>query len=588
MPRGRRPGPGTAEEKAAARREKVRLNVQAYRKRKHEAEKDKQVAKEPNLKWVEDTKWQQEYDQHSRSGRESEADQDSKRSSFSGSLKFESADEDVISAEVVARTPQMYNSPSAEKQNTLQILSMFTERFLPDQLSMPSMFDVQTIRTPCALWVTTAARQARLQDSGALNDVLHSIVMAVISQEHQRPDLTIEAHRLYTRSLNKTRRGLGPILANSYKASKTDILNMFLACHAAAVYEMIANGNMTDMRRHILGIGLLIEHQRCMPDFPTVTGNSLVEEYRMMEIHFCLLERRLSTTCRMKGLTPEPARISHSEAIMNTDIGLITTLLDLADQILPIMVELDSFKETGRPSAGHLMRLVQSALSLHAQFDSWSNFLHNKAFPGSPHSDASSDAESEPLDLCQITQYEYVTCYLFSLSYDLHAIEMCIEAVTALTQRTEHSPPQAPSITKPSAQQQLLRTQSLAVAGTMLELMPYLFQQDKGIIGRSIAIWPLEAVWRVLDNESSRLSGDEHVAKVLNVSDDFKNKIKQNRILVEKYYKLCRQSGRTAQAYGLPLIQDRDCDDFPNGCCQGKQRVHSIDTDEETSDVYVE
>lgn len=575
MPRGRRPGPGTAEEKAAARREKVRLNVQAYRKRKHAAEKDKQPAKDTSLKWVKNTKWQLEYEQHSRSDHSSDTDQ----SMPDGFVADSKADE--ICTELVVQTPQMYNTPEIGKQNSLQILAMFPERFLPDQLSLPSMFDVTTIRTPCALWVMTAVRQALRKESGALNDVVHSIVLSMMGMEQGRPEFAVEAQRLYTRSLNKTRRSLGPILSNNFRANKNDILDVFLSCHAAAIYELMVNGSTVDMRRHVHGIGLLIEHERKMPDFPTVAGNSLTEEYRMFEIQYCLLDRTPTTNFRLKRATPDSTKMSHSEAIVNAEVGLIPTLLDLADQIPPIMVELDSFKDGVTPTAGQLMKLVQQALSLHSQLDSWSTFLYRQAFPNSPQSDASTD-NAEHLDLGQITQYEYVSCYLFSLSYDLHALEVCIEAVSALALRTTNSINGGPAVVKPSAQQQLLRTKCLGVAGTILELMPYFLQNDKGIIGRSIAMWPLEAVWKVLDSESDRLRWDEHVTSVLNVSTDFKNKIKVNRLLLEKYYRTCQQSARRARGYGLPLIKEREIDDAPGIHLQPKSRVESIPSEDES------
>lgn len=570
MPRGRRPGPGTAEEKAAIRREKVRLNVQAYRKRKQAAEKGDSVPLQSSLKWVEDTKWQSEYEQQRRNSDQSDVGDDAQSEPPESITTDEGVGEvEHVENALIVTTPQFNITPDIGKQNTLAILGMFPERFLPSQLSLPNFEDIQTLRTPCALWVTTATKQARSQDAGALNDVLHSIVLAVMGMENQRPDLQVHAQQLYTRSLNKTRRLLGPILANARTPTHKESLQLFLSCHAAAVYELLVNGSMSDMLRHVKGIGLLIEHTRRMPNFPEGPGNSLIEEYRMMEIHFCLQERVLSTTARMNKLTTATPHVSHRETIVDPNLGLIGTLLDLADQILPIMVELDSYTPSNPANAGQLMKLVQLALSLHSQLDSWSTFLRTHSFPASPCSDSSSDS-SEPVDLAQISQYEFASCYLFSLTYDLHALEVCIETVNALARRTSHG-----AALKPSAQSQLLRTKSLCVAGYILELMPYFFQNDKGIIGRSIAIWPLEAVWRMLDTESQRLLEDEQVCTFMNVSDDFRNKIRSNKEMVERYYAMCRRTGRAAHSYGLPLLEERPTEE-PGGV--GMSRVQSIDS----------
>ncbi|ETN41138.1 uncharacterized protein HMPREF1541_03073 [Cyphellophora europaea CBS 101466] len=582
MPRGRRPGPGTAEEKAAIRREKVRLNVQAYRKRKAQSERDTSDPPRTNLRWVEDTKWQNEYKQQ-RLTPQQEDEEDSGYASPATTLTL-SSDQDASSTMVYA-SPRTLRAPDPEKQYSLSLLAAFPERFLPNQLSLPLYQDVQTPRTPCALWVTTATKQARMQESGALTDVLHAIVLAVTGMDHQRTDIQIRAQQLYTQSLVKTRRSLAPVLANNQVATKTDILNLILSCHAAAVYELLVNGSLTDMLRHVTGISLLIEHQRHMADFSSLAGDSLVEEYRMLEIHFCLVQRRLSTIGRIKQMSTNE-NLPFKESVAHSETGLVTRLLNLADQILPIMVELDSYTQTNPATAGQLMKLVQLALSLHAQLDAWSTFLHGQSFPASPRSESSFDA-SEPLDLSQITQYEFASCYMFSLSYDLHAIGVCIESVEALARRTKNT--HHAELAKPSAQILLLRTKNLAVAGSILELMPYFFQRDKGIIGRSIAIWPLEAVWLSLDAENQRLDWDEDVCNAKNISGDFKHRTRENKVLVAKYLSMCRQTGHRARSFGLPLLQERPLDEEADILAAGttaaaedsKGRVQSIYSESE-------
>lgn len=583
MPRGRRPGPGTAEEKAAIRREKVRLNVQAYRKRKAAAEKCSEAVAKPSLRWVEDTKWQTEYAHQRRTGSVNDSsDCSSPATSSHFYADTDDADTDATSALVVA-SPRFTISPDLSKQYSLSILSSFPERFLPSQLSLPSMDDVQTLRTPCALWVTTATKQARTQESGGLNDVLHAIVLAVMGMEHQRPDVQVYAQRLYTRSLMKTRRSLVPVLANNTTATKTDVLTLLLSCHAAAVYELLINGSMADMLKHVTGISLLIEHQRRMPDFPSLAGDSLVEEYRMLEIHFCLLQRRLSVLGRIKERDRADGRVSHKAAPAETEAGLVAKLLDLADQIVPVMVELDSFTEDAPATAKRLMKLVQVALSLHAQLADWSTFLHDRSFPASPKSESSSDI-NEPVDLSQITQYEFASCYLFSLSYELHAVGVCVEAAEALWRRTQNL--QGAQLAQPSAQILLLRTKSIGIARTVLELMPYFFRADKGIIGRSIAIWPLEAVWKALDLESQRLAVDAQVCKHTSASEEFEARTRTTQALVAMYYKQCRATGRSAQSYGLPLLLPRplgeeDVAPPPVNSIDAKDtkgRVYSIDS----------
>src|SRR5689334_2064426 len=78
MPRGRKPGAGTPAEKAAARREKVRLNVQAFRKRQKAAGGDSSVTADgfpikAAIRWIRSP----DFHSDSSSGQESSNESDS-------------------------------------------------------------------------------------------------------------------------------------------------------------------------------------------------------------------------------------------------------------------------------------------------------------------------------------------------------------------------------------------------------------------------------------------------------------------------------------------------------------------------------
>ena len=307
MPRGRKPGPGTTEERAAARRERVRLNVQAFRKRKNNLVNGKQQPPKPALRFIEDTKWQQHLRSQSLSSDSRTSTEDYSNSCKDKSSTFGASDTGsthsfersvVLSGNSAVTT--LLHTPKDSITYTSQLYALLPDRFLPQRVVLPtSDSDSDHVRTPCSLWITTACKLAHAQSNSALRDVVMAVSLALMSMEHPREDLQVASQRLYSRSLAKTRGSLDQIMNEHHKFKSTDMQSLFLSCHASAIYEMLVNGSAVDTKRHVNGIGLLIEQQRQHPEFPALIGEALLEEYRMLEINFSLLHRQLSVSNRL-------------------------------------------------------------------------------------------------------------------------------------------------------------------------------------------------------------------------------------------------------------------------------------------------
>ena len=552
MPRGRRPGPGTSEEKAAIRRERVRLNVQAFRRRKA-GEEGNQVAKNKSkIRWVSDSKWQSEYDEKQRQADESGEDLSLTDTAATPSVSDRPmlADEEAYELSLV----MLPRTPDLGRQYSHALLASLPARFLPQRVSIPSIpSGFIKIRTPCALWVTSACALAQTQDYGPLKDVLLSIVMALASSEQSRPDLAVTSQGLYTRSLFKTRRTLQPIIEGHRLPIGTDIAGVFLACHAAAVFELFVNGSLEDMARHVKGIGFLIQHLQNHPevsDANAAIGDSLIEEYRMLQMNFSMMSRQPSTTYQ-NSLNVNSGR--------NRVTSIFTDLLDLADQIPPIMVELDKLRPKQRSDsmycAERLGKLIPVLCTIHSELSSWSNILREKLIEKSLGDIFG--ANEVGLNLSAITSYEFASTWMFSCSYDCYAIETCIEALDFLDS-LEKSPGRPRSKASPY-RTETLRSDLISNAGGIIDIMPYFMQHDKGIIGRSIAIWPLEGAWATLESEEKRLRRDEAQLDQLDVNADIELKIKvhERKVQVMKYLKLCRDVETSAARYGLPMFKQR-------------------------------
>ena len=307
MPRGRKPGPGTAEERAAARRERVRINVQAFRKRQHDLMNGKQQGPNTTLRFIEDPKWQQQLQSQSplsdpRTSTDDTSDSYKDDSSACGTTDTESK-HSFERAVAICNKPgvtSLFSTPRDSITYTNQLYALLPDRFLPERVVLPrSDADIDHVRTPCSLWITTACKLAHAESNSALRDVVMAVSLALVSMEQSRADLRVASQRLYSRSLAKTRGGLDRIMNDQVNLKSNDLQSLFLSCHASAIYEMLVNGSAVDTKRHVNGIGLLIEQQRQHPEFPALIGEALLEEYRMLEINFSLLHRQLSVSNRL-------------------------------------------------------------------------------------------------------------------------------------------------------------------------------------------------------------------------------------------------------------------------------------------------
>ena len=306
MPRGRKPGPGTVEERAAARRERVRINVQAFRKRKNDLVNGKQQDTRTTLRFIEDTRWQCQLRRLSPSSDSRTSTDENSDNSKDDSSSYETSDTSTIPSldRAVAsyRRPAvtLFSHPKDSITYTNQLYTLLPDRFMPERVVLPtSDSDLDHVRTPCSLWITTACKLAHEQSNSALKDVVMAVSLALVSMEQPREDLRVASQRLYSRSLAKTRGGLDRVMTEHANLTSTELQALFLSCHASAIYEMLVNGSAVDTKRHVNGIGLLIEQQRQHPEFPALIGEALLEEYRMLEINFSLLHRQLSVSNRL-------------------------------------------------------------------------------------------------------------------------------------------------------------------------------------------------------------------------------------------------------------------------------------------------
>ena len=161
------------------------------------------------------------------------------------------------------------------------------------------------------------------------------------------------------------------------------------------------------------------------------------------------------------------------------------------------------------------------------------------------------------IDTKNIYSYDYACSWLFGLSYEIVALEEAVEATTLLSEdRTRQVRHKSDPIFI-SYNIDTLHAKLIDSAGKLAQLMGYFFQVEQGIIGRSLAIWPLEACWNALDNEWARLQTGSTELSLDDGDDVAFTETDRRRAAIQKYLRLCRNAAANAKSYGLPLMKER-------------------------------
>lgn len=182
MGRGRPPKPGTAEEKATARRERVRNNVRALRERRKQA-----ASNGPSFTGGRSFRLERTQDDyaHISSEQKRKNSHSDDETSHKGAIKLEESTHGstrtgplyLVNQRTVARTMVPPNIDTKHQYASAMLATVRTG-FLPDAVYLPPDAKSATVRpweseqllwTPCAFWVTSAFTRASNQDNSVLN-----------------------------------------------------------------------------------------------------------------------------------------------------------------------------------------------------------------------------------------------------------------------------------------------------------------------------------------------------------------------------------------------------------------------------------
>ena len=535
MPRGRPPSQHAPEEKAAIRREKVRLNVKAHRER----QKRKGLASknQSKFRWVYETKWENRGEKQSQS-------QDKRKLAGGASSAGDESN--------LARL-QLLHAPSSEKVSADALLASFRTQFLPDTVTLPT--PKARLATPCASWVIQAFDLSALQEKAPLSSMLRSVALGLMGAERERKDIQLHSLNSYRRTLAAVGRQVQSLIdGGSYCVY--DTTSLLLSCHVAAMFELMVNGSLPDMFRHIRGLGSLLLHQiRTLAAVPQVLCD-LVQEYRLLEICFCINYRQLSV---LEGLNRDMMKARNLKGSDSAETpSYMQSLLDIGHCIPPVMVRLDNLESRNGPRTfmQRFQEIINTLDNIIEELEKWSSeFLTGCGasvqgfefwFPNSNSMDFPS------LDVA--------TVWTFSLSFKIHALETYISAINvcmssesaSLTSSGWSLDAKVPQTKFGSKSISQGRREILTAAHLLSRSLPYFFKANVGVIGRSLSVFPLESARLALANELERcLSPDPH-----GESHHDSNLMHQRSQEIVKALSICKSSGLKAKESGLPLFSE--------------------------------
>ena len=240
-------------------------------------------------------------------------------------------------------------------------------------------------------------------------------------------------------------------------------------------------------------------------------------------------------------------------------------VLDLANQIPPYMVKIDSlqrrFRNPNSVSAealdlNQVREMARDLLQIHLRISSWSYTMRcQTTCDGSDPVSSDVTTDKLAINLESVEKFEFAACWLFCLGYALSAQQTAFEAIR-MTETSgtpgRYSRDSTLGVSDTETEDRWafhlptsteLRHETFKSACTIVALAPFFFSSSVGLVGHSVAGPPVQFAWTGLEEEWTRLSKDEmHVAVNGNERTDLKDlqRIASYKQEVAKQLQLCK------------------------------------------------
>lgn len=583
MGRGRPPNPGTVEEKAAARRERVRNNVRALRQRR-----------KIEAALADSSSGSDQHEDQSSTYKDGDTPSDDEASNEQDTVRATSRKSSNTSASSVMllmrrqddSKTRMLSAVNSGKLYSMAFIGTMRANFLPDAVYLPPATDNtqnqpwesdQFLWTPCAFWVTRAFAKASTQDTGLLKTAVLAIGMVMKSLEFQDQSLRVAALEMYARCIQGIRKSLEPLIADRSKRPQ-DSVAFYLSCHAAAMFELILNSDLSATMHHLRGVSQLICH---LGDGRDRDGQSiawlLLQDYRFAELGLCLKYRYISFSSVKHRQFENSSRLTRHQELNphHNSHNLLVKITDIADEITAVMVQLDIVRP--RLHMPESITKVRECLSTLTGIWEGYSALYASVIQFCGPSFIFRDTETPgPADgSVKFKTYDIGAAWCYNLMTQVYCLETSIDATTLLLEfdcfTSSHASPADSRVSGGSNESyeevppggvatlkklRELRKLHRAVCIKLTQCIQYFLQTDKGVTGQALAIFPLDAAINMLECENVRLQGDlSNSVGNASSSSDFDD-LQTDIANVKEAKIFCKQLQERAKAFGLPAFHE--------------------------------
>ena len=482
---GRKRLPGTEAERAEARRARVRLHVQAFRKRQREkgSQLASTLAREP-IRFIRQTP-----------GRIFDhlacANPGQPRHSATAVAQCDKAPIvlEIEGGKVASQDWAASQLPSPKLLVTIDVgpaakepfFGALLDHYLPhvstptSSANMADMVEFNNGAMPvtCSMWVVTACSSAIYHGTDVLSDSILSMALCIIGAQRKDDRISVAGLKTYQRALHRVQRGLGIFLKVTMSSEMTRGF-LPLSCLACAMTELTAHGSMENFLRNLDGIALMI--QQCGPaSLESPVMRILYYEHRSMYVATCFFMRRSCFYSRKAWIE---LAWKGTERLAST---WFQRLLDIAYSIPELMEEYDTFKPACLQG---LRQVLNSVHKFDLRLDAWKSDMAD-SIGAPPFVRKEPTPENSLTDRIDFPSVGVAMSMVYYFAFKIHLQHMILD----LENEFLHHLVPITALAQEAAEE------SLKYARLTCQSLEYWFEDDKGVQGKGVGLFPFDAAW---------------------------------------------------------------------------------------------
>jgi hypothetical protein len=460
MPIGRPRIPGTDEERAQARRVKVRANVQAFRRR----QKQKKLAED-----VADCAGGVRPDQCL------ENDFINDQPPIQCLESIPSIPDSAITTfqDTVWAIPLEFGARFVGTTYKEAFVSALQTKYIPSQTALERVpyGPEKRLSICCSTWVSSATIAISKPETQILMGALLAASLAIVGRDRKDENMARQAACMQTRALQSLRHALARYSKGDGSIDPNTLSLTALTC---AMSELIANESWENYNRHLMGVGALIFHGG-VQELNNVDALEHFYGYRAMQVPFLFMNRQ-------RVFLSNPEWIDFS---WKTDHAMaqypLNTMLDIAFKALPEILEQDAPKGW---TLGVLEGRLERAKTIVDRLNEWERDLRSQH-----HGVLFVKQRSEwgdPYEHClDFPLLSLGIAFAMYTAVRIHVAVLIARLSTEIFSRDANT-----NILPGSAVLEALRWSRLAC-----QCLEFFHSGNAKFAGRIVTLWPLDTAW---------------------------------------------------------------------------------------------